>query len=62
MFCDHKKANEANQAEGAVMLQLIMQYLGEKLTLAHWEKIIYTVLERLIKDIRKTFLKARYNR
>lgn len=59
IFCSAKKSNEANQAEGAVMLQLLIQNLGDKLTLESWQSIIIAVLDRLSKEIKKNFLKAR---
>lgn len=59
IFCAYKKANEANQAEGAVILQLIMQYFGGNLSLLQLQRIILTVLERITKKIEHDFLRAR---
>ena len=52
-------AGESNQAQGAVMIQLLMQYIGPALNLNQWEKIMYSVLDRLNVKIDTNFLKAR---
>ena len=60
MFCTNEKANRANHAEGATLLQLIIQCCNQILNEKQWEMIFTKTLERLKNDDNmKTFLKAR---
>jgi hypothetical protein len=59
LFTKAKTANEANHAEGAVLFQLLLFYLGDHLGLERWDKMFHACLERLSKEIKKPFLRAR---
>jgi hypothetical protein len=59
LFTKAKSANEANHAEGAVLFQLLITYLNQNLGLERWEKMFVACLERLSREVKRPFLRAR---
>jgi len=54
----HKNANDADVCDAALILQLILQYLGGILP-GEWENMIQSVLEKLDSQQLKPFVKAK---
>lgn len=62
LFSDSLKASDADRAEGAIVLQLILQILGDDMPEEIWKVIFQTAIERLqsTQTVKHQFVYGRY--